>query len=54
MVCFLRIGLKIIFLLCVLFGVMVILDNVSFYRKKKLSLIAERAGVFLLFLSVFA
>ncbi|MDR2700555.1 MAG: transposase [Nitrososphaerota archaeon] len=32
----------------------VILDNVSFHRRKKLLLIAERAGVFLLFLPVYS
>ncbi len=42
------------FLSCVPFGVTVILDRASFYRKKELSLIAERAGVFLLFLSVYS
>jgi transposase len=30
------------------------LDNVSFYRKKKLSVIVERAGVFLLFLPAYS
>jgi len=41
------------FLPCVPFGVRVILDNASFHRKKKLAVIVERAGVFLLFLSVY-
>jgi len=42
------------FLPCVPVGVTVILDNASFHRKKKLSLIAERAGVSLLFLPVYS
>ncbi|MDR2699222.1 MAG: transposase [Nitrososphaerota archaeon] len=32
----------------------IILDNASFHRRKKLSLIAERAGVFLLFLPAYS
>jgi transposase len=35
-------------------GVTVILDRASFHRKKKLLLIAERAEVFLLFLSAYS
>ena len=42
------------FLPCVPFGVTVILDNASFHRKKMLSLIAEWAGVFLLFLPAYS
>jgi len=42
------------FLPCVPRGVTVILDNASFHRKKKLSLIAERAGVDLLFLPAYS
>jgi len=42
------------FLPCVPRGVVVILDNASFHRKKKLSVIAERVGVFLLFLPAYS
>jgi hypothetical protein len=35
-------------------GVTIILDNASFHRKKKLSLIAERACVSLLFLPAYS
>jgi len=38
------------FLPCAPVGVTVILDNAYFHRKKKLAVIAERVGVFLLFL----
>jgi transposase len=39
---------------CVAVGVTVILDNAGFHRKKKLAIIAERAGVFLLFLPAYS
>ena len=42
------------FVPCVPIGVTVILDNASFHRKKKLAVIAERVGVFLLFLSAYS
>jgi transposase len=42
------------FLPCVSADVTIILDNVSFHRRKKLSVIAERAGVFLLFLPAYS
>jgi transposase len=36
------------------FGVTIILDNAPFYRKKKLAVIVERAGVGLLFLPAYS
>ena len=42
------------FLPCVPKGVVVILDNASFHRKKKLATIVERAGVSLLFLPAYS
>jgi len=52
--CFLRIGLKNSFCLVFSLGLGVILDNASFHRKKKLLVIAEWVGVFLLFLPAYS
>jgi transposase len=50
---FFEVGLKNSFCL-VLRGVTIILDRASFHRKKKLAVIVERAGVFLLFLPAYS